>query len=207
MITDTIYCYYVEMGKQGELDLVKLWEEMWQKQGWKTIVLGRNEVIKDPRWPQMVRKASEMPCVNGLTFEEINFERWLAFASISGAVSDYDVLPIKPFPPRDFGGFFCGNPEGGPGFIVGSQANFSRIAEDILNYVPCAEDAYEGRPHVSDMLILQHSKARYDKVEINHAPHWHPAWRDYPLCHFTNARLTLGNGTKEVAIKSILKTL
>lgn len=186
MISDTIICFYREMAKPGELDVIALWKKRWAQEGWTPVVLDESVAQQDPRWSAMVKKAHDMPCINGAEFEQANFTRWLAFSALDGVVTDYDVFPLRSYPPKDFGGFVCGDPCGGPGFIVGTKADFSKIADDILAYVPKKEDVTWGKPHVSDMLILQKSKVRYAKILSNIQCYGTPGWEKKPLVHFGN---------------------
>lgn len=208
MITDTIYCSYVNIGKTGELDVIELWKTVWQRAGWKPVVLGIEDIEKDARTATMIQKARSMPCINGKLFETANFCRWLAFSQVNGALTDYDVFPIKPFPPKDFGGFVCGDASGGPGFIVGTKENFSKIAEDIMVYEPKPDDLTWGKPHVSDMIILHRTKARYDAILNIHRCYGTDGWKDVPLCHFGNAYLEpLNKVSKVEQVKRVLKQL
>lgn len=187
MVTDTIYCYYAELGWPREKELVAYWKERWQKEGWKAVVLGDDDAHKDARWAAMQTKISSFPRLPGhREFGAVNFRRWLAFSHITGAVADYDVFPLRPFPPKDFGGFYNGDGDGGPGFICGSPADFGRVVDLILSYKEEPDDVYEGTRHVCDMRILQKNKAKlFDKIEIIHCCYV-PGFEKYPLCHFGN---------------------
>lgn len=191
-MTNTIYAYYAEVGCTPQGDLIDLWIERWQQEGWKAVVLGEDLAKQDPRYEAMMRKAEEFPCVNHRGFERTNFERWLAFSTVNGAVTDYDVFPTKPFPPRRFDGFVCGDVIGGPGFMVGTAADFSRIADLILAYEVCPDDQFQGIPHIGDMTILQRQqtvKSIYDAVNVCVQCFKHAGWEDMPLTHFGNASI------------------
>lgn len=207
MITDRIYCFYTDWGAPGEKALVDFWVDRWKVQGWKPEVLSPTTMLNDARLPALTAKAKSFPCLNAQKFQVANCTRWLAFATIDGAVADYDVLPIKPFPPADYGGFVCFDPCGGPGLIIGSKQNFSKIADDIMAYEPRSTDLTWNKPHVSDMIILQNTKARYDTILNQHRCYGVEGWRDVPLCHFGNAYLQpYGKVGRLAQIKAALAT-
>lgn len=211
MITDKIYCYYADVGCAGQTDLIEYWKERWEKEGWEPIVLGEADVEKDPRNNAMQGKIKTFPCLPGSRgFERANFERWLAFSHVDGCVADYDVFPMEPFPPIDFGGFVCGAGNGGPGFIVGTGADFSRIAEMILSYDVKPEDTWRGVPHLCDMRILHCNKHIYSRLLHNILCFGEDGWQKVPLCHFGNASLDhytefFRRMTKTQAVRRLIK--
>lgn len=208
MITNTIYASYVEMGNAGEPPLIDLWVDVWKRHGWNPVVLGLDEIQTDPRYGSMLAKAKSLPCLNSRSFELSNFTRWLAFSHVDGAVTDYDVFPTQTFNPRDFGGFVCGDASGGPGFIVGTRKDFSKIADDIISYVPQPDDLTWSKPHVSDMIILHRTKARFDAIINNILCYGLPGWKETPLVHFGNAYLKPLNKVPKVdQVKAALKEI
>jgi hypothetical protein len=209
MRAEYIYAYYSEFGCSGQLELIEFWKQRWEKEQWIPVVLGPKDAQKDPRYAAMIEKANAFPCLpNCRGFEQANFVRWLAFSQIkqaASAVADYDVFPIRHFPPKDFGGFICGAGAGGPGFIVGSPSNFSKIADDILAYKWRPDDQWAGIPHICDMRILHKSKTRYDRIIHNTELYGRTGWMTRDLVHFGNSSLERhASGTKTEKIKRIL---
>lgn len=185
-----IYAYYTDVGCDGQLELIDLWKERWKREGWEPIILGEDDAKKDPRWEAMKEKAKNFPCRQGAkNFERANFERWLAFAQIDGAVTDYDVFPRVPFPPQEFRGFVCGDGCGGPGFIVGTKIDFSFTVDVILSYEVQSDDIWDSQPHICDMRVLQKNKGIYDRILHNIACFGEKGWEERPLVHFGNASL------------------
>lgn len=206
MTVDTIHCFYLDLGWQQHAELVPYWETRWQREGWKTRVLTLDDAKSDPRYDQMLSKADAMPCVNDRLFERANFIRWLAFSHVDGAVADYDVFPIKPFPPKSFDGFCHGDPSGGPGFIVGRSNNFCSIADDILAYAPKPADTTNGLPHVSDMVVLHHDPhLRYERCLHVVKGYLDPGWQQASLVHFSNNSMLSIPGSKLEKIQTIIK--
>lgn len=191
MFIDTVRCYYRDVGIPGQTELIEFWKERWRSEGWKAEVLGPEDAMKDPRWDSMQEKIASFPCMPACRqFEATNFERWLAFSQHDGAALDYDVFPVRHFPPQDFGPLpICGDGAGGPGFILGRAQDFSRIADEILNYQPEPDDEWQGTPHLCDMRIMRkrHTKLYFIKVLI--ITFQMPNFGTVPLAHYGNASL------------------
>lgn len=183
-----IYVYYEEMHLPEQRALLPLWLQQWRAHGWQPQVVGPSSARRDPRYPAMLAKSRSVPCAHPGAFQTANFTRWLAFAALPGtdpiAIADYDVFPIAPFPPcappADLRPL-CADGSGGPGFIVGTPADFSRIADAILAYEPRPEET-----HVSDMTILHTMRSTFT---ITHQIECYGrnGWRSRPLCHFGNS--------------------
>lgn len=203
MISD-IYVFHVDLGNQRLNETVPLWLSIWKKHGWTPHVLGIEDAEKHPDFKKMHDKAESMPTVNDRRFSTINFLRWCAFARVNGAVSDYDVLPRTSFPPREFNGFFSGDNDGGPGFIVGQCSDLERIVQILLNYQPLPEDQHHGKPHVSDMVIQHHQMNLYQTRENLVKCYGVEGWRKVPLVHFGNSYLS-SEKSKAEQITEILR--
>lgn len=210
-MTDHIYSYYAEVGCAGQRELIALWLERWKKEGWTPIVLGEADTRKDPRYDAMQVKARNFPCLHGSKgFERCNFERWLAFSQIpqpSAVVADYDVFALCPCGPmEDDYGFICADGAGGPGFIIGSPSDFSKIADDILAYDVKPDDQWDGKPHFCDMRLLHKSKERYDEITHTLKCYGVNGWLDVPLVHFGNAYVEkeMKTMTKAQACRGVL---
>lgn len=193
MIVNKIYSYYVNIGWATQAPVVDLWKEKWKAEGWEAIVLGETDARKDPRWDDLQRRVRELPCRPGAKgFERTCFERWLAFAQIDGpaAVADFDVFPIRHFPPQDFGKIpMCGDGAGGPGFVVGQPEDFSRIVDVILEYKADNDDDAEGNPHVSDMTVLRKRQGFIYRIAVYIITYGMPNFGTVPLAHYGNASL------------------
>lgn len=207
MITDTVHCYYQDLGWRDHFELLQFWVEQWEKQGWKTRVHRLEDARRDRRFGAMVNQCAKLPSVNDRRYSAACFYRWLAFSQVDGAVCDYDVFPLQPFPPQDFGGFACGDANGNPGFIVGSKADFSKITDDLLVYQPVADDVARGAPHVEDMIILIRSVKRFPKSLNIVSQYGNPDWDKLPLCHFSSESINSlrGTGTKKQIVERILQ--
>lgn len=187
MKISTIYCYYEHLGKDDDTKLVKMWRRAWEDQGWTAIVLSKADAQRHPKFDAVSANSKRFPTVNGKEFELACFIRWCAFSLISGAVTDYDVFPRVPFPPAEFPIPFCGDPCNGPGFLVGNQYDFNAVVDVIAGYTPTSHDQHEGKPHVSDLLILQRNPNLFPNVRTLQAGYGASGWDSVPLIHFGNA--------------------
>lgn len=189
MIIRDIYAFHMDIGDQRLNETVPLWSSIWKKHGWTPHLLGLKDASKHPDFERMWTNAENMPTVNNRRFSTVNFLRWCAFARVNGAITDYDVLPRCSFPPREFSGFFNGDGDGGPGFLVGTCGDFEKIVKILISYSPQKDDQFNGQPHVSDMVIQRHHpelyKAREDLVRCYGVA----GWTDVPLVHFGNSYL------------------
>ncbi len=193
MITNRIYTYFIDIGWAIQADVVELWKERWRAEGWDPVVLGEKDAQKDWRYDALKKKVFELPCRPGAkNFERVSFERWLAFAGIDepGPVTDFDVFPIRPFPPRSFDPLpVCGDGAGGPGFVVGSGADFSKVVDAILAYEVEPDDVCEGQPHVSDMTVLKKRQKDLYRIQVMVFTYGQQNFGTEPLAHYGNASL------------------
>lgn len=203
MICD-IYAFHIDLGNERLNQTIPLWESIWRKHGWTPHILGMDDAKKHPEYNRLFEVAESMPTVNDRRFSTANFLRWCAFARVNGAVSDYDVLPRAPFPPRDFKMLFNGDNDGGPGFIVGECSDFERIVNIFLNYQPRQEDNHLGTPHVSDMVIQHYQKELYQSRENLLKCYGVEGWNSVPLTHFGNSYLDNAKSKRD-QISEILK--
>jgi hypothetical protein len=86
--------------------------------------------------------------------------------------------------------------------MAGSKDDFERIVEAILSFDVKDADTVFGKPHVSDLTVLQHNTHFRRCHDI--ACYGVDAWDTRPLTHFANAYLADLPGTKLQRIKRIL---
>lgn len=199
-----IYAFHMDIGDVRLNETVPLWLSVWRKHGWTPHIIGMEEALRHPDFSRLWRMAESMPTVNDKMFSVVNFVRWCAFAGVNGVVTDYDVLPRVPFPPRDFETFFSGDRDNGPGFLAGLCSDFDRVVQLILNYSIMPDDIVRGQPHVCDMTILRrHPELYLSKQDLVRCYGVH-GWQDVPLTHFGNAYLNHDESKREQMIE-ILK--
>jgi hypothetical protein len=215
MIVNRIYSYFVDIGWTAQAAVAELWKERWRLEGWEPAILGQADAMKDPRWEAMKQKIESFPCVHGSRgFEAVNFERWLAFSQVEepAVVADFDVFPIRRFPPRDFGALpVSGDGAGGPGFIAGRREDFSKIVDTILAYVPEPDDEWQGQPHLCDMRVLRKRQPTLYRIAVLCITYGFPNFGTVPLAHYSNGSLDAMTNfhkekSKSEAIKELLAT-
>lgn len=202
-MTNTIACFHMDLGSKEHNEVVDYWQEVWRANGWKTRVLTLSNAQMHPSFNGIWEKANSLPTVNNRDFERACFIRWCAFALFRGAIADSDVFPRVNYPPRDYEIPYTADPCGGPGFMVGSTFSYDHILHAIFDYEPKPTDTVFGKPHVSDLTVLQNDNHFARNNDI--ACYGVDGWRDKPLIHFGNAYLKRLTGTKLERITKILK--
>lgn len=201
-----IYAYHTPIFKRDthSRDLIRLWMKVWRAHGWEPHILGPDEAKRHPKYKQMLSHIATLPTANHRRYEDACYIRWLAFARHAGVMSDYDVFPQRLFPPREFGKFTDGQPNA-CGFMVGKPRDFEKIVDAILSYTPRPDDFHCGKPHVSDMVIVQKNRHLFQHTERYACCYGEEGWERYPLVHFANAWLKQrGRMTKVQEILSVL---
>lgn len=173
-----------------EVNLLQLWIQVWQANGWEPVVVGLDLAITHPKYQQMEEKIKALPTVNDRKYERVCFLRWLAFAQVGGLIADYDVFPRVPYPPEAFEDkdvFVNGTQTCACGFISGTKEDLEKIVDTIIEYKPDQLDVCGGRPHVSDMtIIIRKREELFKKLTTISSIFGLPGWETYPLVHFAN---------------------
>jgi len=185
-VTSDIYCYHEDLRHADNNALLQIWVDFWKGQGWKAHVLGIEDAKKHPGYQSMVERVSAFPTLNDRAYEISCFVRWLAFAGIDGkaVVTDSDVYPRVPYPPRKFPGFYNGDRRFGTGWIAGTGADFQKIVDIIMTHTPTEIDYCRGNPHVADLTVLFQYPNIYDRIGNEHVLYSDLCWDQYSLMHF-----------------------
>lgn len=97
-----IYTYYEDVSFPKQLELINVWKESWEKQGFSTFVLTRDDAKKSPLYQQyydFIQRVHEN--VSGKTLPDNNYHlaaqlEIVAFTTIDkdkvSYISDYDVI-------------------------------------------------------------------------------------------------------------------
>lgn len=76
---------------------------------------------------------------------------------------------------------------GVPCLVSGPATGFLAAANLFANYTPSPSDVYEGKPHVSDMLIMHKYRTAFREVPIIHEPVFgDKVWMKAPLIHWSH---------------------
>jgi len=158
-MADVVYTYYEEVPELvGQIELLELWAQSWQRYGWTPVVLTDVHARRHPLYEQKIREWEELPAANYARYDLACYKRWLALGSVGGGIIvDYDVCNT---------GFrahhpVCSTPEDVvmlthlvPCAVRASAEGCLRIASWFVNDPSVFITAY-GKAHVSDMLFFQ----------------------------------------------------
>jgi hypothetical protein len=203
MFVKDIYAFHANIGNPNSNRLIEYWQKTWTDQGWTPHILSWRDAYLNPLSQKLAAKVKTLPTVNNPFYELACWMRWAAFANHTGLMSDYDVFPQKPFPPREFKGFTNGQ-AGAAGVIVGTPLDIAGVIQAILTYEPGPKDVYKGKRHVSDMVVLQNRLDIFDHIEPLALCYREAGWEALPLVHFNNDSLKNPHGDKAAQIRSIL---
>ncbi len=78
-----ICTYFVPFAHNKEfaedyIDLVKLWEESWAMQGWRTAVLTDEDAVTHPLYSENIDSIQNLPTLNNKKYELSCYLRWFA---------------------------------------------------------------------------------------------------------------------------------
>lgn len=185
-----VFTYYEELNRPDEGRLIDLWCESWSAHGWNPIVLSEKDIPHFQRWKSYLKHVSTLPSVNPPGYDLACYKRWIALVARGGGLmTDYDVMNYGFTPEKaetlkvkDALTFF---EERVPSVVFGDRHYFKLACEYIEAYQPLAGDVEAGRPHVSDMTILQKV---WKSTWIKHSPvvvqYSDPGWEKALLVHY-----------------------
>jgi hypothetical protein len=148
-----------------------VWRESWERWGWECKVLGRGDVVITI---EEMERLQRLPSVNPQGYDLACYLRWFAMRAIGGGLMvDYDVVNIGFRAPAIVAGpdIICLCNYYVPCAMALTSNGAAQWCQMMLGYEPTADDTYEGRPHVSDMTILQRASDRHvDELLICQEP-------------------------------------
>jgi len=134
------------MSKEGDVELLKLWESYWNEAGWDTRILTMNDIPRTARNQERINIVNSMKKIG--KYNRYCFLRWLAMANVGGWMSDYDVFPLHArknaqahrnggdFLPNDgkFTGYdrIRGQLSSVPSLLSGSPSEWERLVENAI---------------------------------------------------------------------------
>lgn len=184
------------------LDLVKLWEKSWSKNGWTPIVLSLQDAKKHPRYDEINLKNYSSNLykysINESKYLELCYSRWFAYGIYNGAWCDYDVMNYG-FRPEDITTLIKTEPVffdaiGACGFstIKGHNKIIEGFIEayqtdTIINNILLLEEKYQQPRDISDMHINRRQGTAISFLnnlcEDNFSKN---KWRTAKLVHYHN---------------------
>lgn len=200
----TVYTYYDGIYEENgealsdnakmQAVMLKGWKRSWAKRGWNPQVLTIDDAMSHPLYEEFTERCSKLPTVNMPAYEMACYHRWLAVARKGGGfMSDYDVMnySFTPTQPQADLVMFESHPTEEnvtPSVVGGTAAGFTTAA---MVFATCNGDDVRmdegGRPHTSDMIILQYMKHRGLYVTCPIVKQYRAdGWKEAPLVHFSH---------------------
>lgn len=194
-----IFTYYEpvkEIRSQSETDLIKLWQDRWQAQGWATHVINEDSARNHPSYRAYRTAVEALPTVNPGLYDYHCWMRWLAMASQDvemAVMSDYDVMPYGFEPLRvienDVLTFYQRHV---PALVSGHPDGFLRQCQRFAAYRPKICDTVNGRPHVSDMYatmwLMDSTPIEFISLDMVKL-YTETGWETAPAVHYSNGTM------------------
>lgn len=200
-----VYTYYEDLGNEAvEGPLLEEWFARWMEAGFKPVVLGKGAAEVFSSYELARIRLSRLPTVNDPRYELACYNRYMALGSrgtTGGLLMDYDVFPVKdnvkekieyaiekhvtnPLQP-----LFMGNYAKQCVSFFPSRNALQVLLSQFLDYEPKEDDLYEGKPHVSDMTIVNGSDVAYYQLTGDPG-------EDFCMAHISNPYATKTAQTK-----------
>jgi hypothetical protein len=190
-----VFTYFDDINRPNEVELMKYWKSSWRKHGWTPVILGDADFSSVKGSERFKASVSKLPTINTKEYELACYKRWLAMSVRGGLMVDYDVLNYGFTPDMAVkqNGTLVFYEAKIPSAVLGSARQFQRMCNELERYEPCKEDNIDGKPHVSDMFVVQRL---WENNGFKHVPvmkqFGEDGWKDALLVHYPNAR-TKGN--------------
>ena len=169
---------------EHEAALVDLWKASWIANGWEAIVLDESAVRVDEEVARMLLAYRQLPSINRKKLDYYCYVRWLAVAQAGGGfMCDYDVINYS-FRPQPVGNLALYE-RSVPCLVSGTAAEYERVARFFAAYAVTPDDRLQGKPHVSDMMIVTKNTWLYEQEE-GCAEFGRSGWETAGAVHFSN---------------------
>lgn len=196
---NTVYTYYHDYDEEssGEhYEMIAHWGRSWANRGWNPKVLTRQDAVKHPLFKEIDDRLRRLPTVNVLEYELACYHRWLAVAAAGGGfMSDYDVVNYG-FKPRRIQSDLTvyesayGTNDTTPSTVGGTSYGFlSAVMAFVCLDVNEVTISHDGRPHTSDMVVIQKAAKRLNLVTVapTVAQYGSEGWETAPLVHYAHS--------------------
>lgn len=193
MISDNVvFTYYQPINSLSGDDKLQIliWKKTWEKHGWRTIVLNKNNIMIDELFTKFLEIVKKFPSVNSGTYDIRNYIKYMLMHQIGGGLlTDYDIIN-NGFEPKDLAeiirkdilvNLHGTNQESG--CCYGSKSAYLDACKYMESYDLSNCKIINGRKHTSEECIL----CKWDKVQtLDIAKHYSISsnWIDGKIIHF-----------------------
>lgn len=146
--------YCCGMLEEGHQTLLSVWRKSWEDKGWDTVVLTKEDSMRNPLFPAFQEKLETLRLS---AYNQKCYWRWLAMATVGGGwMTDYDTMPLELT--AEMGGELALKNEGRftsygshvPCLMHGSREEWDRVIRLMMDLLPDKMDA-----RASDMKMFQ----------------------------------------------------
>lgn len=230
-----IICFYepilvnnnVTEFSRDSLELIKLWEKSWSKNGWNPVVLSLQDAKKHPKYYEIDLKnySSNLykNSINGNSYLELCYSRWFAYGCHDGAWSDYDVINYG-FRPEEIEDFILQKPIfidniGSCGFST--SAGHEKIIEvfieaykndEVVNNIFNFQEQFGQTKDISDMHVISDIRRRENSpisfldIPLCTENFSNDKWRESKLVHYHNGLWDYFDNNKYKTRSNFIKT-
>lgn len=189
----TFYDTVEQIDPEGQKALIQMWIRNWSSQGFKCFVINERHAERHPWYREFKEIVEQFPTVNPGKYEYYCFIRWLSFAQCCGhqkaLMSDYDVMSYG-FRPTSIEDkrlvLYQGHV---PALVLGDRSSVDNLCQMFMDYKVQHDDTYNGRPHISDMHILQKLLTKYSQrfcVDEQVKCYNEEGWGDMAAVHYSH---------------------
>jgi hypothetical protein len=201
-----IFTYFESLASlnvEDNLRLVNLWRRHHQALGYTPIVLQEWHARSSPMFQDFDARICALPSINPAGYDRACYLRWLAMTKTGGGIMmDFDVmLYVKPealflLIDQYRGKGLAVLQNFVPSMVMGQELDYSNQCKRFADYRPDERDVHNGKPHTSDMIILERqalrepdSFTRVDLVKL----FGEDGWNDAPAVHYANQAMAPKN--------------
>ena len=181
-----VYTYFEDQG-MGQGPTVDAWKSIWERAGWKPVVLHEKHAALHPDYDDMKSRFATFPTTNSAGYEVACYLRYLAMSMVGGGyMTDYDTINVNVPPPPgcEFlpsNGKLTTHDDFVPAMVSGTEQEFERVIQDMHSTDLDETMAAVGQSMVSDMYFLQYF-IQQGKVKVAHNFYSSPNWMADPPC-------------------------
>lgn len=208
----TAYTYYEAISsidQSEQQQQIELCRQSWQRHGWELVVLGLQQAQQHPWFELYSLGMQSLPTVNSHEYEYHCFLRWLAMVTAGGGLMiDYDVMNMGI---TDLAYFQQHQPltiyqRHVPCVVYGTAEQYLAVCKKFFQFAVnrLYIELYKGRPHVSDMLMLQSGFTDDDVKKLQLVKNYPETC---PLVHCSTNSMKANGGSKVQAMQKLLSQL